>query len=452
MLTGRFWQWASAFKRIFADTAWSCDFWQSALTYVEKLRQISKESKMTQGELCTAEGEYRSHFLTLMANTVRVVTVTSKLIFRLKCMENARHLYRIDPSAEAEYLVPGQGARKPANATERALTTMLTALRHKDATKLFGRFSIIDELNRLIPRSYMSDFAMEALDESMDCVLMFSHLYRAWDSATRYIVLGETDQVPAHDARLDLFNQKLSFSPGSPIERVFHGIMTTTDSSSGAQKLGSLRNKFRHSKKAKMSKAERASSIEAEANLKRFWEAAERVLDEKGLLSDDVKAVLADCEPWTTNPDPKAAGGSGPAKPAAPAQAPGPFVPLPAAQPGDLVARKVPRTLIDLQADARKRVVAIEDDDGDAPVDAPKPEEGTQWPKIVLSADNYTVLEYLLGTSSKARPGEIEWNDIVRLLNAIGFAGPKMHPGSARFFIPGEALRKNQVSLSGMRR
>lgn len=362
------------------------------------------------------------------------------VVDRLIPAENVRGLYRIDIDGK---IVQGLGTRSPSSENERTVVSIINAIGNDEAKTIFGDFTLMDELYRRVPKTWMSDHVTTVLEEMNDAKLLFAHIHRAWDSAQFFLNLYDVNEPFWHVTWQEQV-MAVPCSPGSPLERVFHRIMMTTDSN-GSQKLSSLRRRFRYTKKAKLSKAQRTDSIEAEANLKSLWEGVERVLQEGNALSEDVKAVLADVEPLVTSPDSGASSTSASVKPAS-AQ---PFVPIPAAQPGDLVARRVPRTLIDLQAEARKRVTTaniMKDIDG--PADAPEPEEGHEWPKILLGPDEYTTVGHLLGTSNEARPGEIDWTDIVALMNAIGFTGPRTHPGSARSFVPGEALKRDQVSTS----
>ncbi|ROW05711.1 hypothetical protein VMCG_05174 [Cytospora schulzeri] len=348
--------WTAAFTGVLGDMAYYCDFWQGIFDHTEKARQIVQESKLTQRELSRGYGPYRAHVLAIMRQLAYSGRIFISSLPQIKCSPSMRGLYTVDEDNFAMH--QGLGTRKPANDNERTVIAMVNALENKDSTAAFGVWTIVEEMFRRIQRPWMSDYIVDHLEQYHIHWLILHLILRALDSQRHDFTEEDlVDDLPCVDRLERLL--KVSCQSGSDMERIFHRLMMTTDSS--GSRLVSLRNKFRYTKKNKMSKAERKNAIDAENNLRQLWEEAEKVLGESGenVLSDDVKAVLADVEPLVTNPDSGAARSAAPARPASAQSSEVPFVPIAAAQPSHLVARKVPRTLLAMQSEARKRVISV---------------------------------------------------------------------------------------------
>ncbi|KUI54969.1 hypothetical protein VP1G_02378 [Cytospora mali] len=408
--------WALGFKVAFGNLAFSCDMWQSILTHTEKLREIIQQTGMEQKELARGSVVYRGHSLAILYLTALYGRHFLRLLQRLKCSEKMRALFRVtvetvdDQKVESIEHGPGRGTRKPTDENERTTLALINALDNEESRVVFGNWTITDEMRNRIDRSFMSDYAMDFLDELNDARLIFHFVMRAWDSQRHSISTSDIDDnVPFEDMFKKL--NGLLTGQGSPLERVFNKVMTSTDD--GSARLVSLRRQFRHSKKAKQSKAEKANTIAAENNLKSFWEDMERVLNEANVLTEDVKAVLADVNPITSFRDSGTETTPAPARPQPAQAATAEFVPIPAAQAEDLVARRVPRTLIAMQDDARQRKVTVHMKEG-RPTDAPQPQIGREWPKIVLGPTDYETIQFLMGTSNEARPGNRPYSRYTR--------------------------------------
>lgn len=77
------------------------------------------------------------------------------------------------------------------------------------------------------------------------------------------------------------------------------------------------------------------------------------------------------------------------------------------------------------------------------------PEAGTAFPKIELDSANYNLLKDIMTTDQRRRQGRIKWEDICKLLQAIGFESDprgRRAGGSVEIFRPSNALRESQVS------
>lgn len=427
--------------------------WQSIFTHVEKLREITQDSDMTQKELLQSSGGYRNHGLALVYAMSLYANQWFPLTTQIKCSENMRAMYRVFATTieneatgleeDVDVVAHGSGSRNPANDTERSVMSMINALENSDSMNAFTRWTILDEMHSRLESPWMSDHVLQFLNDLNDTRIAFTLVMRAFHSQRNDLSKRDIEKFVPYEKKHSEFT-KLPTTQGSVLEGAFRRIMTTS-TDDGSERLVSLRTKFRHSKKKRPSKADRINTTEAGNNLRSFWEDAERALREANVLTDDSLAVLTDVNPIVSYPDIKGQTSPVSAIPT-PAQASASaFVPLESAQPRDYVARRVPRTLIEMQAEARQRAAPV-NVTLPAPEDAPQPEEERERSKIKLPAADYNTIQILLGTSNEARPGEIAWGDIVSLVNEIGFTGPHRHPGSARYFRPSDELKKTQVS------
>lgn len=425
--------------------------------HVEKQRQIVEDYDIPEQEIMRVSKEYQSHSYSIDSATllcsyhIHNLGTMIKSSKRFRDMYRSRQVYRTEEGTEpklVDVIDQSAGTRKPANETERYITGLLKTHDDDRAREgVFKGFTILEELARRLDGSMVSSAVLDTLNQLVAVRFLSFCFSRGWAMDA----LAWSDcTVDFQRPREDIISRitAIPYDEKSDLAGAFRKIMTTT-SSDGSEKIAPLSKHLDHTTNPKARPNERIKAIQAEDNLRQFWEDAEGILMATKAVSDDILDVIKDVTPLNAYPETRdpAANTKSTTTPAPAAVPAAPFVPLPAAAPGDYVAKKVPRKLVELQEEARKREFQATVVEQQEPEDAPVPEDGQEWPRIELGPEHYATVDLLLGTSTVARPGEISWNDFTNLMLAIGFEGPQRHAGSARSFVPSAELRATQVSI-----
>lgn len=430
--------WAQHLGTALKDIMDACDTWRRVYTLIVKNAQAAKSYDGHQSELMEQSDSYRDNYYHLVLSAQLYEDRHRWLVQIMKNSYGLRDMYAMDMTLKKSRYI-----KQPKFLDVLNLVAIIDALENDDSRNSLGLWTIVAEIHELIKDDkalgiYISDYVrqyvedLHAMGSIVRALQTLANIYPGtlptnakredWGFAmpiARLIALGtaaENRAIATGPLGDTVLGQLFELVLETPLDKY---LAYSKDDQPPGVALSRTMNK-------------------SEDRLSAFWIMLEEKLRLERALSKEVQDVLDDAQPIETY----ARTGKTPPKGPRP-KAPEPGI-LPAApedyRPSKLISSTARRN------DALMRNVEVVVPPPPVPEAAPAPApEQDDRPQIELGQRAYGILELVMGPVTAAQPASIAWNDILRLMDEVGF-NHEVAQGSARRFVPREELRQTQVT------
>lgn len=436
--------WAQHLGTALKDIMDACDTWRRVYALIVKNSQAAKCYEGHQSELMEQSDPYRNNYyhLVLMAQLYE-----DRHRWLIQIMRNSyglRDMFVMDmTSKKTTYM------KQPKLHAVLNYVAILDALENDDSREALGVWSIVAELNDLMHDKALSKFISAYVERYVEDLHAMGSIARALQTIAR-----------VYPGTLPTNAKRENWDFARPISRLI-ALGTAAENRAiapgplGATVLGRLCEDtletplddfLAYNNRGQPAQVALSHSMkQSEDRLAAFWARLEETLREQSAISREVQGVLNDAQPLATH----ARTGTTPPLPPDPAEpaSPGPEAGIPAAAPEDYrPSRLVSSTARRNDALTRNVAVDVPQQPAQEAAAAAAPAQDNR-PQIELGERAYETLRLLMGPLTAAHPGTIPWNDILRLMDEVGF-NHEVAQGSARRFVARDGLRQAQVTCS----
>lgn len=434
--------WAQHLGTALKDIMDACDTWRRVYTLIVKNVQAAKSYDGHQSELMEQSASYRDnyHHLVLMAQLYE--DRHRSLIQIMKTSYGLRDMFAMDMETKKSKYI-----KQPKFLGVLDFVAIIDALENDDSRKALGFWTIVAEINEMMRnKKTLGKYISEYVGRYVEDLHAMGSIARALQTLAK-----------VYPGTLPTNAKRRQWDFAKPISRLI-GLCTAAENRAiatgplGATDLGQLCEDaletpldkfFAYSDKGQPEQVALSRTMkQSEERLAAFWDRLEELLRSEFAITKEVQDVLNDAHPLDTY----AHTGDTPRPPQEPKfPEPGRFSAAPEEyRPSRLISSTARRN------DALARTVEVQvppaPEQQEAAPAPPTPEQD-QRPQIALGERAYDTLRVVMGPFTAAHPGTIPWNDILRLMDEIGFNYEKAN-GSARRFIPREHLREAQVTYT----
>lgn len=430
--------WAQHLGTALKDIMDACDTWRRVYTLIVKNVQAAKSYDGHQSELMEQSDSYRDNYYHLVLMAQLYEDRHQWLIQIMKNSYGLRDMFAMDMTSKKTRYI-----KQPRFLPVLNFVAIIDALENDDSRNALGFWTIVAEIHELMQDEktlgiYISDYVrqyVEDLHAMGSIVRALQTLAKVYPGTLPTNAKREDWGFARPISRLIALcnaaeNRAIATGPlgDTVLGQLFEDVLETP-----------LNEYLAYSKQVPpLPVALSRTMSRSEDRLSAFWIMLEEKLRLERALSKEVQDVLDDAHPLETR---FRTGNTPPKGPRAKAPESGI---LPAApedyRPSRLISSRARRD------DALARNVEVVVPPRPAPEAAPAPApEQDQRPQIELGQRAYGTLQLVLGPITAAQPASIPWNDILRLMDEVGFDHEVAH-GSARRFVPRENLRQTQVT------